>query len=320
VFFRSSLSWLTFAFLVASVAGLVYTAYQSREFLKQLGPRKLWDRSTSVWEGVRSALDATWGFGVSGILGSAYMRMGQAILARSSQGEAGIYGSANKVIEAGLFGASIVCSILVPYLSATRAASEDQYRQMVEACMRLMVIPSFLFANLLVVLAVPLTSFLYGPRFVGAGQALEILSLYLLMGAVTGGAQSAILISMGEMKFVSCLMGGALIIAMVLNLLLAPRYGALGAAGATCIGEAFVLAANLILLDRRGLNTQAALVLLCVALTIVNVIAQHLPPPAPVLVPLAYLAIFGWRCLKDLRSSVDALSHGRQMMVQLQCS
>jgi O-antigen/teichoic acid export membrane protein len=140
------------------------------------------------------------------------------------------------------------------------------------------------------------------------------------MGAVTGGAQSAILISMGEMKFVSWLMGGALVMALALNLVLAPRYGALGAATATCIGEALVLAANLVLLDRRGLNTQSGLVLLCVALTIAGVIAQHLPPPTPVLVPLAYVAIFGWRCLKDLRWSIGALSQGRQMMVRMQCS
>jgi O-antigen/teichoic acid export membrane protein len=191
---------------------------------------------------------------------------------------------------------------------------------MVEACMRLLVIPSFLFANLLIVLADPLIAALYGPKFAGAGTVLEVLSLFLLMGAVAGGAQSAILIAMGEMKFASWLMGGALMLALPLNLLLTPRYGALGAAAAGCIAEAFVLAANLLLLERRGLNTQARLVLLCVALTVAGVIAQHCPAPAPVLAPLAYVAIFGWKCLKDLRWSVGALSHGRQMMVRLQCS
>jgi len=55
-----------------------------------------------------------------------------------------------------------------------------------------------------------------------------------------------------------------------LNLLLTPRYGAVGAAAATCIGEAFLLVSNLVLLGRRGLHTQAPLVLLCVALTIVG--------------------------------------------------
>jgi len=39
---------------------------------------------------------------------------------------------------------------------------------MVEACMRLMVIPSFLFANLLIVIADPLIALLYGPKFAGA--------------------------------------------------------------------------------------------------------------------------------------------------------
>ena len=108
--------------------------------------------------------------------------------------------------------------------------------------------------------------------------------------------------------------------ALPLNLVLASRFGALGTAAASCIGEAFVLVANLLLLERRGLNTQARLVLICVALTVAGVIAQHCPSPAPVLAPLAYAAIFGWKCLKDLRWSVGALSHGRQMMVRLQCS
>jgi len=37
VFFQSSLSMLTLAFLVSSTAGLAYTAWQSRDFLKHLG-------------------------------------------------------------------------------------------------------------------------------------------------------------------------------------------------------------------------------------------------------------------------------------------
>ena len=115
------------------------------------------------------ALNATWAFGVSAILGSAYMRIGPAVLARAGGAELGLYGAACKVIEAGMFAASIVCSILVPYLSATRAASHDQYRRMVEASMRLMLIPAFLLANLLIVLADPLIRLLYGPRFAGAG-------------------------------------------------------------------------------------------------------------------------------------------------------
>jgi O-antigen/teichoic acid export membrane protein len=320
VFFRSSLSWLTFAFLVSSVVGLAYTAWQSRDFLGHFGARKDWDGSASGSEGVRSALGVTWAFGVSGILGTAYMRLGPAVLARGSGVEAGTYGSAYKVIEAGLFGASIVCSILVPYLSATRAVSQDQYQRMVEACMRLMVIPSFLFANLLIMIADPLTALLYGPKFSGAGTVLEVLGIYLLLGAITGGAQAAILISMGEMKFVSWLMAAALVIGLPINLLLTPRYGAVGAAAGNCIGEGFVLAANLLWLERRGLNTHARLVVLCVVLTVAGVIAQHFPAPAPVLAPLVYAAIFGWKCLKDLRWSVGALSRGRQMMVRLQCS
>src|SRR5258708_16048837 len=103
------------------------------------------------------------------------MRLGPAVLSRSSGVEARIYGSAYKVIEAGLFAASIVCSILVPYLSGTRAASQEQFRQMGEACMRLLVIPSFLFANLLIVLADPLIALLYGPKFAGAGTVLAVL-------------------------------------------------------------------------------------------------------------------------------------------------
>jgi O-antigen/teichoic acid export membrane protein len=247
------------------------------------------------------------------------MRLGPAVLARTNATEVGIFGAAFKVIEAGMFAASIVCSILVPYLSAARAASWDEFRRMVEACMRLMVIPFFLFANLLIVLADPLAALLFGPKFAGAGAVIEILGLFLLLGAVTGGAQSAILVSLGEMKFASWVMAGALLMGLPLNLLLTPRYGATGAAVAGCVGEALMLCANMILLERRGLDTQARLVSLCVVLTVAGVVAQHLPSPAPVLAPIAYAAIFGWKCLRDLRWSVGALSYGRQIMVRMQC-
>jgi O-antigen/teichoic acid export membrane protein len=319
VFFQSSLSFLTFAFLVSSAAGLAYTTWQSRDFLAHLAAGVVRDRLMTCREGMRSALGATWAFGVSAILGSAYIRLGSAVLARTSGVELGIYGSAYKVIEAGLFAASIVCSILVPYLSATRAASQEQHRRMVEASMRLMLIPSFLLANLLIVVADPLIALLYGPKFSEAGTVLEVLSLFLLLGAVTGGAQSAILISMGEMKWVSWLMGGALVLCLPLNLLLTPRYGAVGAAAASCIGEAFVLVANLVLFKRRGLESQERLIVLCIVLTVTGIIAQHLPAPAPVMAPIAYAAVFGWKCLRDLRWSVAALSHGRQMTVRPQC-
>jgi PST family polysaccharide transporter len=308
-----SITSLAFAFLLSSAAGLLYTAWQSRDFLRdcKFGGRESRDPNRSARAEISAAIGATWGFGVVGILGAAYMRLGPAVLANSAQAEVGVYGAAAKVTEAGLFAASIICSILVPYLSATRTASPGQYQRMVEACMRLMVIPSFLFSNLLIVLAGPLTTLLYGPKFVAATTVLEILSVYLLVGAVTGGAQWAILISMNEMKFASWLMAGALVVCVPLNLWLTPRYGAVGAAIACAAGEGLLLVANTILLERRGLDTQARLVMLCVALTVADVMAQHLPAPFPALAPAAYLVIFGWRCFKDLRWGVGVLSTGR---------
>src|SRR5204863_8210906 len=118
--------------------------------------------SASVASSLRDALRTTWAFGLSAILCSAYMRIGPAVLAGCGPAEVAMYGAAYKVIEAGLFAASIVCSILVPYLSATRAASRQKFEQMVEASMRLMLVPSFLLANLVILAADPLVALIYG--------------------------------------------------------------------------------------------------------------------------------------------------------------
>jgi len=316
VLLESSLGVLTFAFLVSSAAGLVYTAWQSRDLFAgehSGGPSNKPGRLGPV------AMKIPWAFGISAILGSVYLRLGPAVLARMGGGEVGIYGAAAKIVDAGMFAASIVCSILVPYLSATRAVSEEQFRHMVKACMRLLIIPSFLCANVLIAIAHPLTRLLYGPRFEGAGTVLQVLSLFLLLGAVTGGAQYAILISLGEMRFASWMMGAALLAGLPLNVVLASHYGAVGAAASACIGEVCMLAANLVLLARRGLDAQSPLVALCGVLTLVCVVTQHLPGPAPLLAPIGYATVFGWRCLRDLRWSVGALSQGRLMMVRAQC-
>jgi O-antigen/teichoic acid export membrane protein len=313
VFGNADLSMLTMAFLAASLAGLGYTARQARILLTS-GEALLEKAShSSGIAGLRAALPAIWGFALSGILCGAYMRVGPAVLARSGPAEVGIYGAAYKVIEAGLFAGSIVCSILIPYLSAAHSASRAQFQHMVEASMRLMVLPAFLAANLVIVIADPLISLIYGARYAGAGTVLEILGVFFLLIAITGGVQSAVLIAMGELKFASLLTGAALVIAVPLNFYMTPRYGAAGSALANCIGEGLVLGGNLWLLRRRGLPGQTRLTVVCLALTVGGVVAQHLPWPISVMAPLAYGVAFGWKCLEDLRWSVGTLSQGRSL-------
>jgi O-antigen/teichoic acid export membrane protein len=321
LFVNSDLSTLTMAFLAASLASLGYTIWQSRVLLTPGAPSfPVFAARASVLASLRGGLAATWTFGLSGILCGAYMRIGPAVLARSGPEGVGIYGAAYKVIEAGLFAASIVCSILVPYLCATRNNSQRQFHDMVEASMRLMVIPSFLLANLVIVFADPVIALLYGPRYAGAGTVLEILGVFFLLTAITGGVQSAVLIALGELKYVSWVTGAALVVAVPLNLYLTPRYGAAGAALANCIGETLVLGCNLAMLSRRGFSGQTRLTLVCLALTVAGVIAQRLPWPISVMAPLAYGLVFGWRCLVDLRWSVGTLSQGRSMTARAQFS
>ncbi len=100
----------------------------------------------------------------------------------------------------------------------------------------------------------PFVLSLYGPDFLAARLPLQVLVVSQLLGAA-GGSVGFLMVMTGQERPAAWITAGAGLLNLVLNLLLIPRYGLLGAAAATGLANVVWTAAHAVAVHRRiGVN------------------------------------------------------------------
>ena len=164
-----------------------------------------------------------------------------------SEKELGLYVASYSMMGISLSFAAILAQVFFPLLSQTTGQDREQRRENEQRYLGWLWQASIGLALPIAtggfILAEPLTRFVLGSQYSGAGTLFRWLTLTIVAGSMASyfGAR---LIPIGrEKKYLTAVVAGAAV-NVILNLFLIPRYGAIAAAFTTAISQAVVAFSN----------------------------------------------------------------------------
>jgi len=217
----------TFDFMLLSIG--YYFTYQrnGRNIYK-------WSYSNAL---AKKLLSLSWPLIISGIMVSLYMKIDQIMLQNmAGPKESGAYGTVASLSEAWNFVPSVIVSSLFPAILNARRDDTQRYKKRIQNLYDLMVYLSLPVA-LIITFVAPLIYTVYKPGYAYAAPALSVhiwSGLFVFLGAANG----QYLIAEGYVKLSFLRTGFGAIVNVLLNLILIPKMGMMGAAIATLVAYA----------------------------------------------------------------------------------
>jgi O-antigen/teichoic acid export membrane protein len=156
----------------------------------------------------------------------------------------GIYGAANRLVQAGKMIPSVVVPALFPMMASISTASQMEFNRFLEKSTVLMFGLALPFSVGTTMLAGPIIDLIYGAQFAASIPCLQILiwgMFFMYISIVLGYG----LISKGKQKANTLITGLGLGLSLILNLLLIPGWGNLGSSVAVLSTEFFVMSAGM---------------------------------------------------------------------------
>jgi O-antigen/teichoic acid export membrane protein len=167
-----------------------------------------------------------------------YMKIDQIMLGQMVGDEAvGIYSAAVRISEVWHFIPMVIVASVFPAILEAKRRSETQYYQRLQRLYDLMVWLAIAVALPMTFLATPLVTLLFGNAYSASGTVLAIhiwAAVFVFLGVASG---KWFLAENRQRLYLQRTVFGA-VVNVVLNLVLIPRYGVVGAALATVIGQA----------------------------------------------------------------------------------
>lgn len=207
----------------------------------------LWPWSSLL---AKTLLKESWPLILSGVTIMIYMRIDQIMLGQMVGDKAvGLYSAATRISEVWYFIPMAIASSVSPAIYAAKEVSEALYYQRIKQLIRMLVLISLVISVPMSLMSGKLITILFGNGYAEAGKILAIhiwASLFVFMGVAT--SPWFIAEGLTEFSFHRTLIGA--VVNVVLNFLLIPSYGGIGAAIATVI--AYAIAAFL----ANGLNSK----------------------------------------------------------------
>ncbi len=180
-----------------------------------------------------------WPLIIAGLSVTIYMRIDQVMLGQMLGDKAvGIYSVATRISEMGYFIPMAVMSSLAPALIEIRKADRARYDVQIQRVFNLMVLLALAITIPGSLLATPVVSMLFGVRYVEAGAILAV-HIWATLFVFLGVAQSTWDINEGLTRYglLRTVIGAG--INVLMNIVLIPIMGGLGAALSTLISQAF---------------------------------------------------------------------------------
>lgn len=224
--------WAGLAEVVLGGAGLA-VAYRSQRY-------RITDWIATAAR-AKSLVRDSWPLIFSGLVSMVYLRIDQIMLSQMvGDRELGIYSAAVKLAEAWYFLPMIVSSA-VPHIVEAKGVSDELFYDRLQKLYNVMAFLGYAVAIPTTFLGGWVVRLLYGEEYRAAGPMLVVL-IWSVMFVLFGVARSVFLTTMnwGKVHLFTVFLGA--VINVILNVVLIPRYGGMGAAIASCI--AYWLAAH----------------------------------------------------------------------------
>lgn len=227
------------------ISGLIVFAYLSRK--QQI---TTWKVDLSY---IKKIIKQCWPLILSGLTIMIYMRIDQVMLGQMLDYEAvGLYTAATKISEIWYFIPMIIVSSIAPTLIKEKRINEHNYFNKLKFILNTLTLISIVIAFTVSIFSSYIISILYGTQYQASANVLIIhmwTGIFVSMGLVT--SQYLIIQNLQVLSLYRTLFGA--IINVIMNFILIPILGILGAALATLIAQ---ISVNLLydLLDKRLKN------------------------------------------------------------------
>jgi len=186
---------------------------------------------------VKKLLTAAWPFTVASLAIILYMRIDQVMLGSMvGEKELGLFSSVVKISDIFIFIPMAISSSYLPLLVATRKDGLENFVKKIQFFMNWMFKISFAPALAVTLFSGIIIQQLYGAEYMAASPIL-VIHIWSLVPIFLGVASSQYMIIENLQKFGMYRTVIGLIVNVLLNLFLIPKYGAMGAATATTISQ-----------------------------------------------------------------------------------
>jgi O-antigen/teichoic acid export membrane protein len=198
------------------------------------------------WNTAKRLLNDSWPLVLSSMAIAVYMRIDQVMIKNMlGDREVGLYSAAVKLVEIWYFIPMIITQSVFPAIVNAKKISEELYYERLQQLLSLLIWIAISLALIICLLSKHIIYFLYGGRFIEASPALAIsvwASLFEFIGV--GTSQWFLTENLQNLSFFRTLYGA--IINIVLNLILIPFFGIIGASISTILSYSIAVYLSLL--------------------------------------------------------------------------
>lgn len=182
-------------------------------------------------------LQQSWPMILSDFMIFIYMQIDQIMMKQlSTVEELGLYAAAVKVSGLWYFVPMAIVSSVFPSIVKSKDISETVYTERLQKLLYLMALISYAVAIPVMLFAEPIVTILYGKNYLGAAPSLAVL-IWAGLFVCLGITRSTWLITEGLLNFSAATTAVGGVVNVILNFVLIPTYGGLGAGIATLIAQ-----------------------------------------------------------------------------------
>lgn len=224
---------LAIAFLGVSILTSTATFLVARRVVvvRLRGTRQHW----------RALMRVGLGVGAAGILVTLYVKLDQIlVLEFVGSRQAGLYGAAYRVLEQVQFIPAAVMTTLFPLIASAYPVDLPRVRILLQRTAEYLALASFPILAFTIVAAHPIVSLLFGTQLLASASALPILMAAFVSISFGYIAGSMVVVLELQRRFLGYA-ALALIVNVILNVILIPRYGFVAAAWVTLLTEVTVM-------------------------------------------------------------------------------
>jgi O-antigen/teichoic acid export membrane protein len=234
VLFNKGIFWLSLVYIIETSIYALLLLISFKKFGHHISK---WKFNINI---AKSILKDSWPLMLSTVAVGIYLKIDQVMIKNMLGNEqAGIYAVAAKLSELWFFIPTIICTSLSPSIIKSLVVGKELFENRMKRLYFIMFWISFSIASVISILSYPIIKILFGIQYLGAVTTLQFYSwanISVFLGIAVG--QYLLAYNLSKIAFYITLIGAASNV--ILNLILIPKIGIVGAAVATLISYTLV--------------------------------------------------------------------------------
>lgn len=226
--------WYTIAYILEF---LIYgvTLYISYRVIKAKNNKCKWYFDLKY---AKKLMSKSWYYALSSVMVTIYMRIDQAMLGTfmDNKSEVGIYSAAVRIAEMWAFVPNAIITALKPAIIEYKKNNEVKYKETLSKLYLIISIVCLFFSILIIIFAKLIISILYGQDYIMAYKSLYILIIGTWFGII-GNVHYVWMVCEDKGKYTLFYSLGGSVLNIIANIILIPKYHAVGAAIATLLSQ-----------------------------------------------------------------------------------